>query len=92
MGVGRVALYGLADARALALDAKRLCHQGIDPIEARGQARSQMRLQAAKSVTFKDAAEKYIGAHGAAWSGANVRALWKSTLAAYAEPVVGGCR
>jgi len=34
MGLGPVALYGLAEARAKALEAKRLRHEGIDPIEA----------------------------------------------------------
>jgi hypothetical protein len=34
MGLGPVALYGLGDARARALDAKRLRHEQIDPIGA----------------------------------------------------------
>jgi integrase len=89
MGLGPVALYGLSDARARALDAKRLRHDQIDPIEARRQARLHMRLEAAKAITFKEAAENYIAAHSAAWSGAKVKALWESTLATYAEPVIG---
>ncbi|HXZ01228.1 MAG TPA: Arm DNA-binding domain-containing protein, partial [Stellaceae bacterium] len=89
MGLGPVALYGLGDARARALDAKRLRHEQIDPIEARRQARLRMRLDAAKAMTFKDAAERYIAAHSAAWSGAKVKALWEATLETYAEPVIG---
>lgn len=89
MGLGPVALYGLGDARARALDAKRLRHEQIDPIDARRQARARMRLEATKTVTFREAAEKYIAAHSAAWRGAKVKALWKSTLATYAKPVIG---
>src|SRR5262249_34321126 len=76
MGLGPVALYGLADARVRALEAKRLRHEQIDPIEARRHARLRMRQEAANAMTFKEAAEKYIAAHSAAWSGAKVRALW----------------
>ena len=35
MGLGPVSLYGLAEARVRALDARRKRHEGIDPIEAR---------------------------------------------------------
>jgi hypothetical protein len=35
MGLGPLALYGLQEARQKALDARRLCHGGIDPIKAR---------------------------------------------------------
>src|SRR6516164_6899420 len=35
MGLGPLTLYGLADARAKALDARRLRHEGIDPIAHR---------------------------------------------------------
>jgi integrase len=89
MGLGPLALYGLADARTRALDAKRLRYDGIDPIEARKAARARAALDAAKAITFKDAAETYIGVHSAGWKGAKVKRLWEATLAAYAEPIVG---
>src|ERR1700751_5087836 len=50
MGLGPLALYGLADARARALDARRKRHEGIDPIEAKRQARLRRRLDAAKAI------------------------------------------
>ena len=34
MGLGPVSLFGLQEARAKALDARRLRHEGVDPIEA----------------------------------------------------------
>src|SRR5262249_456875 len=67
MGLGPLALYGLADARARALDARRKRHDGIDPIDARRAQRTQQRLDAAKAVTFRQCAEFYIASHRAGW-------------------------
>jgi Arm DNA-binding domain len=49
MGLGPLALFGLSEARAKALDARRLRHERIDPIEARRAARAQERLEVAKA-------------------------------------------
>ncbi len=89
MGLGPLALYGLAEARAKALDARRLRHEGIDPIGAKRQARQRMHLDAAKAITFEDAAEAYIRAHRAGWRNAKHAAQWEMTLATYAGPVIG---
>jgi hypothetical protein len=35
MGFGPLSLYGLPEARGKALDARRLRHEGLDPIDAR---------------------------------------------------------
>jgi integrase len=89
MGLGPLALYGLAEARAKALDARRLRHEGVDPIEAKHQARQRMQLDAAKAITFADAAAAYIKAHRAGWRNGKHATQWTNTLAAYAEPVIG---
>jgi len=89
MGLGPVALYGLAEARGKALDARRLRHEGIDPIEARRATRTRERLGAAKMVTFKQCAESYIKAHRAGWRNTKHAAQWEATLATYAEPIIG---
>ncbi|MGA8689671.1 MAG: integrase arm-type DNA-binding domain-containing protein [Methyloceanibacter sp.] len=52
MGLGPLALYGLAEARAKALDARRLRHQGIDPIDAKRATKAQGLLTEAKAITF----------------------------------------
>ena len=44
----------LQEARGKALDARRLRHEGIDPIEARRSARLQARLEAAKAYIAGD--------------------------------------
>ena len=89
MGLGPLALYGLQEARTKALDARRLRHQGIDPIEARKAARVAERTNTANAITFKQCAETYIKAHRAGWRNAKHAAQWETTLATYAEPIIG---
>lgn len=89
MGLGPLALYGLADARAKALEARRLRHEGYDPIEARRATRMRARLDAAKSIAFKECASRYVTAHKAGWRSAKHAAQWEATLLTYAEPVIG---
>src|SRR6516165_3138778 len=89
MGLGPLALYGLSEARTVAQDARRLRHQGIDPIEARRAARAQTRLDAAKAVTFQQCAERYIASHRAGWRNAKHVEQWESSLQRLAFPVIG---
>jgi integrase len=89
MGLGPLALYSLADARARAQDARRKRHEGIDPIEARRAKRAQQRLDAAKAITFKQCAESYIASHRAGWRNAKHRYQWPATLGAYVYPAIG---
>jgi integrase len=89
MGLGPLALYGLAEARARALDARRQRYEGIDPIEARRAERARLRLDVAKAITFAQCAESYIAAHRAGWRNGKHAAQWPATLAAYAYPLVG---
>ena len=90
MGLGPVALFGLAEARTRALDARRKRHEGIDPIEARRAERARQRLDAAKAITFRQCAESYVAAHRAGWRNEKHAAQWSATLSSYANPVIGG--
>lgn len=89
MGIGPVALFGLQEARTKALDARRLHHAGIDPIEARVASRAREQLDAAKVMTFAQCAAAHIRAHRAGWRNAKHVAQWEATLATYAEPIIG---
>ena len=88
MGLGPLALFGLQEARARALDARRKRHDGIDPIEARRAERARQRLDAAKAVTFGEVAEIYINAHRAGWRNEKHKAQWENTLKTYAAPIM----
>jgi Arm DNA-binding domain len=89
MGLGPLALYGLQEARAKVLEARRLRHEGIDPIETRRAQRAKARLDAAKAVTFRECAENYVRAHRAAWRNSKHAGQWAMTLKTYAEPIIG---
>jgi hypothetical protein len=71
----------LQEARAKALDCRRLRHDGIDPIEARRGSRLKARLDEAKAMTSKQCAESYVKAHRSGWRNAKhaaQRACWPS--------------
>jgi Arm DNA-binding domain len=89
MGFGPLALYSLQDARAKALEARKLRHEGIDPIETRRAHRARARLDAAKAMTFRECAEAYVKAHRAGWRNGKHAGQWTATLKTYAEPVLG---
>ena len=89
MGLGPLALFGLQEARAKAQDARRLRHEGVDPIEHRRTARAQQQLDAAKAVTFQQCAERYIASHRAGWRHAKHVEQWESSLQRLAFPVIG---
>jgi integrase len=83
----------LADART-ARDALRLkVKAGIDPLQERQQEAEEALAvaQAAKvaGITFKAAAEAYIGTNEASWRNDKHRQQWRNTLATYVYPVIG---
>jgi integrase len=89
MGLGPLSLYSLAEARRIAVDARRLVAQGIDPIEQRRSDRAAKAIADAKAMTFKACAEAYIASHQAGWRNPKHAAQWPSTLETYAYPAMG---
>lgn len=89
MGLGPLHTVSLAEARARATDCRQRLQNGEDPIEARRSEKAKAQLEAAKAITFKVAAAEYIKNHRAGWRNAKHVAQWESTLATYAEPVIG---
>ena len=89
LGLGPANAISLKRARELAAEARRLRAEGIDPVEQRRKQRSALLVEQSKSVTFREAAEAYIGMHEVAWKNPKHRAQWRSTLSAYAYPVIG---
>jgi integrase len=89
MGLGPLHTVSLAEARLKARVCRQLVLDGIDPIEARKAKRIGEQLTAAKTLTFQQAAERYIAAHAAGWQNAKHAAQWPSTLEAYVYPALG---
>lgn len=89
MGLGSAETVTLATARDLAEAAKALAGRGVDPIEQRKADRAAAALEAARAMTFREAAEAYMKAHAHDWRNEKHRAQWTATLDAYAYPVLG---
>jgi integrase len=89
MGLGSLSALSLADARIKTAECRALCQQGLDPIEVRKAREAQAALEAAKAITFKQAAEQYIEAKRAEWKNAKHASQWANTLNAYAYPFIG---
>jgi integrase len=89
MGLGSLHTLTLAEARSKATECRKLCLDGIDPIESRRRVRSAAQLDAAKAMTFDACAEAYIDAHKKGWRNEKHVDQWRNTLATYASPVFG---
>lgn len=89
MGLGSASTFTLSEARDKALTCRKLCYEGIDPIEMRRGQRQEAALEAAKAVTFRACAEGHMEAHRAGWRNDKHANQWSATLATYAYPVFG---
>jgi integrase len=90
MGLGPTHTVSLAEARELARMARMKLLLGIDPLAERDAARKARALEAARSITFRATAEKYIAANKTGWKNAKHRDQWKNTLTTYVYPLIGG--
>jgi hypothetical protein len=88
-GLGSARTLSLSEAREAARECRKMRLQGIDPIEAKKQQRTVIKLEAAKSITFADCAEKYIATHRSGWKNAKHAGQWTATLSTYVYPVFG---
>ena len=89
MGLGGYPDVTLAGAREKARIARDKIDNGIDPVAERLMARSALAAAVAATMTFSEAAEKYIAAHEAGWKNAKHADQWNNTLTTYAYPVIG---
>ena len=86
-GLGPVSDVSLADAREKARLCREQLRQGVNPIDARRDAKAD--AIKAEGETFSKVAAQYIAAHRDTWRNAKHAAQWESTLALYAYPVLG---
>jgi integrase len=96
MGLGGA--YGpgsvtLAEARARAVELRKLVRAGVDPITDRKaaliEAAAQSHAKATQAITFKSVAAAYIAANEVGWRNAKHRAQWRSTIETYVYPYMG---
>ncbi len=89
MGLGALHTISLAEAREKALACRKQCLDGVDPLEARHVKRRARQAEAAKAITFRACAAKYIAANRAAWRNEKHAYQWNATLATYVYPTIG---
>lgn len=79
MGLGSAAVTGLAEARDLAYEARKLVGQGVNPIEAKRKA-AKVEEPPPPKPNFGECAEAYITAKAAGWRNDKHVAQWRMTL------------
>jgi integrase len=87
LGLGSLDLVSLAEARELAIAARKQIKDGIDPIQAKREKAAAEKAET--RITFRKVAEAYIAAHQAGWKNAKHSWQWGATLEGHAYPVVG---
>lgn len=89
MGLGSVVTVSLAEARERARQARQSLVEGRDPIQDKRDAIAALRIAEARTLTFAEATEQFLRAHGDGWKNPKHYAQWRSTLTTYAFPVFG---
>ena len=86
---GPLHTVSLREARERARRSRLMLLDGIDPIEAKKARKAEAALQAAKALTFEEAAKQYERQHSPKWKNAKAAAQFMSTLRTYTFPVLG---
>lgn len=89
LGLGAAHTITLLEARKRARQARQQLLDGIDPIDAKHAHREHAKLERARVMTFRQAAEAYIEDNKAGWKNSKHGEQWKSTLERYAYPIIG---
>jgi integrase len=88
-GLGPLHTIGLADARERAKQARTLLLDGVDPLEQRKAAKVQRALEAARSMSFEQAARAWHAQHERAWKNPKHTLNTLNSLVTYAFPKIG---
>jgi integrase len=89
MGLGSLHTFNLTEARDRARRARQLIADKIDPLEVRAKERTERELQAARTITFKDAATQYFNQHEKKWSHPKARAQFLGSMEAFVFARIG---
>jgi integrase len=88
MGLGSCELVTVDEARAAALECRKLRSRGGDPLEHRRQVRARAHVEFAKRTLFADCVDAYFKQFSAGWSPGYAK-RWRAIIATYALPVLG---
>jgi integrase len=88
MGLGSTSVVSLAAARRRAQELRELRQRGIDPITHQHASVAATRVAQAKSISFREAAERYIASHEATWTRKH-HTTYVGTLRDHVFPIIG---
>jgi integrase len=89
MGLGSALDFSLADARERRDDLRKLIKRGIDPLEEKAAEKLAEKIEAAKAITFRAAADRLIASKRKGWKNEKHASQWSATLETYAYPIIG---
>ncbi len=82
MGLGGYPAVSLAVAHQKAREARKLIDSGVDPIQSRKESKSDLR-----TITFGQAAERYIAAKEPEWRNIKHAQQWRNTINQYTKSI-----
>jgi integrase len=80
MGLGRVAAFGLEEARARNKQISQQLADGVDPLAAKRASRAMQAVAAVKAMSFAECTRGYIEANESGWKNAKHADQWRMTL------------
>ena len=89
MAFGPYPTVTLSKARLEASRRRGEIAEGKDPVRLREHERTQARLEAARAVTFGQAAKQFISSREDAWKNAKHRENWLASMEQYVYPIIG---
>jgi len=89
IGLGGYPDVSLADARTKAQAVKDQIELGLDPIETKRAAKRALVDSQRQTITFEDAARRYIEMKAKEFKNPRQAEQWTSSLTAYAFPIIG---
>ena len=90
MGIGSARDVPLASARAKARREREKLADGVNPLALKRAQRATAAAASARTLTFKQAAERYHEAHAAAWTNSKHADEFLSSLERWVYPIMGG--
>jgi hypothetical protein len=89
LGLGSARDINLAQARERAREKRLLLLDGIDPLDAKREAKAKAKAANLRSMTFQKAAELYLAQHSGKWRNMRELPQWTASLDKYVYPLIG---
>jgi integrase len=89
LGLGPFPDVSLDEARTRASELRRTLREGNDPKAERDAKRAEKKAEAARGMTFDEAAAACIADKRSGWKNAKHADQWINTIATYVSPIIG---